>query len=64
MILTTLSFDGTHVIERCAECGAILTHDLRWVSRARVESDHAEFVRAHERCLQAAEQRESKAVQS
>lgn len=58
MILTTLSFDGTHVIDRCAECGAQTSIDSR-AGRGIQLLKHDAFVREHERCSLAAEQRDA-----
>lgn len=48
MIFTTLSFDGSHLIERCV-CGAQVSIDSR-AGRGIQLIKHDEFVRQHEHC--------------
>lgn len=53
MIITTLSFDGTHLIERCSECGAQTSFDSR-AGRGIQMRKHDAFVAAHARCAELA----------
>lgn len=53
MIITTLSFDGTHLIERCSECGAQTSIDSR-AGRGIQLLKHDAFVLDHELCAELA----------